>query len=59
MTSILIWIVAPLAYGLLSAGAYSWVRPGAIQSRKDYFRYFVRFTAAAYLILLFLRWMLM
>ncbi len=56
---ILLWIVAPLSYGLLSAGVYLWVRPKAIPTWRAYFRYALRFIAVAYLILLFLRWLIM
>lgn len=53
--NIIIWGVAPVAYGLLSAAAYMWVRPAAIPSWGAYFKYAIRFIAVAYL-LLFLKW---
>lgn len=58
MINILIWIIAPLAYGALSAGVYTWVRPNSDKSKRAYLLNFIKFTAVAYFILLFIWWML-
>ncbi|MCH5245216.1 MAG: hypothetical protein J1E84_02040 [Muribaculaceae bacterium] len=58
MTNFLIWILAPLVYGVISAGVYTWVRPEGEKSKRVYCLNFIKFTAVAYFILLFLWWML-
>ncbi|MCH5346506.1 MAG: hypothetical protein J1E63_05315 [Muribaculaceae bacterium] len=59
MTNFLLWFVAPLLYGVLSAGVYTWSRPGDTPvTRRAFLMRFIKFTAVAYFIVLLIYWLL-